>query len=290
MRFSILILVMAGVSSVPLAAQQPAVDVIPRELAVALLDRYGMSPEDLDIVVGRLPRSFPMDAILRGNITILGGLDGDRNATVVADVPEPPDSALARIASHLERAGWRRAAADMGMGGFVPSATARPASYCRANAILTFVARERQGTAGSRVRLWVAYPPPEAYSSCNRNPDQTRGRFRGELPSLPDLEAPAGTRMLGAGHGGGGPGSREANARLETLQSPAAIGEHYAEQLRRAGWTVGPATRGEETVLYRAQRQDDEKRNVFGVLTVLRVPDTQQLDVAFRVARVELPR
>lgn len=218
MRVSILILVMAGVSSAPLAAQQQVVDVIPRELAVALLDRYGTSPEGLDIVVGRLPRSFPMDAILRDNIRILGGLDGDRTATVVADVPEPPDSALARIASHLERAGWRRGPDETGMGGFVQTARARPASYCRANAVLTYVARERQGTPGSRVRLWVGYPPPEAYSSCNRNPDPTRGRFGTELPSLPDLEAPVGIRMLGAGHGGSGRGSREAHARLEIAE------------------------------------------------------------------------
>ena len=93
--------------------------------------------------------------------------------------------------------------------------------------------------------------------------------------------------MLGSGHGGAGPGAREANTRLETTQTAGAVGAHYAEQLRRAGWSVSSPIQGDGAILYQARREDPDKRKVYGMLTVLNVPDTQQLDVAFRAVRVD---
>ena len=289
MRARAIILVMASAIAPQLAAQQQTSDLIPRELVLALLDRYGWPPSPADVVVGRLPRSFPADAIVRENIRILGGIEGGNVSTVVADVPEPPERAVARVASHLEGAGWRRADEQPMGGGFVPNATVRPTVYCRANAVLAYTVRAREGVAGSRLHLSVSHP--DGYSQCTGGGERDQRRlmeFRST--SLPNLESPPGARMSGSGQGSSGPGSREAYTRLETTLSAAAVGEHYAAQLRRAGWTVSAPTQGDEVILYRAQRRDEEKHNLFGVLTVLRVPDTQQLDVAFRAAQVDARR
>lgn len=288
MRASAIMLVWASAAVAEVAAQQQTSDAIPRELVVALLDRYGPSPKPVDIVVGRLPRSFPNDALPREDVRILGGIEGHGGATVVAEVPEQAETASARVAAHLERAGWRRAEEQERMGGgFVESRTQRHSVFCRANAVLVYTVRERQGTSGSRLHLTVSHP--DGYSPCTPDLDRA-GRSRFGLPSLPILEAPPGARMLGSGQGGGGAGSREASARLETSQSAAAVGEHYAGLLRRAGWTMSPPVQGDEIVVYRAQRQDEENRQLTGALIVLGVPGTQQVDVAFRLARAELPR
>lgn len=289
MRASAIMLVCASAAVTELAAQQQTPDAIPRDLVVALIDRYGPSSRPVDIVVGRLPGSFPNDALPREDVRILGGIEGHGGATVVADVAEQAESASARVAAHLERAGWRRAEELERMGGgFVESRIQRPTVLCRANAVLAYTVRERPGTTGSRLHVTVSHP--DGYSPCTPDPDRG-GRSRFGIPSLPMLEAPSGVRILGSGSGGGaGAGSREANARLETSQSAAAVGEHYAGLLRRAGWTISPPVHGDGIAVYRAQRLDEDNRQLIGALIVLGVPGTQQMDVAFRVARAELPR
>jgi hypothetical protein len=53
---------------------------------------------------------------------------------------------------------------------------------------------------------------------------------------------------------------------------------------------MSPPVQGDGIVVYRAQRQDEDNRQLTGALIVLGVPGTQQVDVAFRVARADLPR
>src|SRR5688572_897261 len=287
MRASAIILLWASAAVAELPAQQQTSDAIPRDLVVALIDRYGSRP--VDIVVGRSPRSFPNDALPREGVRILGGIEGHGSATVVADVSEQAEAAGARVAAHLERTGWRRAEEFERMaGGFVESRTQRPSVLCRANAVLAYTVRERQGTAGSRLHVTVSHP--DGHSPCTPGPDRG-GEARFGSPSLPMLEAPPGVRMLGSGQGGGGgAGSREASARLETSQNAAAVGEHCAGLLRRAGWTMSPPVQGDGIAVYRAQKQDEDNRQLTGALIVLGVPGTEQMDVAFRVARAERPR
>ena len=97
--------------------------------------------------------------------------------------------------------------------------------------------------------------------------------------------------MRGSGHGGGGGGSWAAYTRLETSQSAREVAEHYAGQLRTAGWTVGAPAQGEGVIVYRGQRKDDDNRDVYGVLTVIEIPvSPRQIDVAFRIERAEFSR
>ncbi len=282
----------ASVALTELPAQQQTSDAIPRELAVALLDRWGMSATSVEIVVGRRPESFPADALPRERIRILGGSERDAGgASVIAEVPESPDSARARLAAQLDRAGWRNADMPRQFGGFVPSTSTMPARLCRGNAILSYTARARPDRSGSLLYVSVAYPEPRF--SCTREAEEAdvRRTMRGlDYPIMPLLETPPNARMTGSGSSGGGRDSREAFTRLETTQSVASVGAHYADQIRRAGWTVSAPVQAEGIVLYRAERLDDQNAQVTGALAIMAVAGGKELDVSFRIARPEARR
>ena len=265
-----------------LPAQQQPSDVVPRELAVALLDPSGMSPATPDLVVGALPRSFPTDALPRNGIRILGGAERYGGAAVVAHLPEHPDSAAARMAAHLQRAGWRRADADGGLGGgFVPRPVTRPARFCRANAILTYTARAHAPT-GSLVHVTVGYP--DTRYVCSEEAQRARGRRGRDYSFLPTLEAPADARFITASWGPSNRDSQEAFVRLETARGATPTASHYAELMRRAGWQVSAPTVAEGVVVYRVHGEKDNRR-LSGALVVLDVEEANQIDVTLRVAR-----
>ena len=292
MRAVAITLAWASVAVTELSAQQQTSDVIPRELAVALLGQYGMSQNPIEIVVGRRPERFPADALPRDRIRILGGSERhEGGASVIAEVPEPPDSARARLAAQLERAGWRSADMPRHFGGFVPSAASIPARLCRGNAVLSYTARARPNAAGSLLYVTVAYPEPRF--SCSREAEEAeahRSREMLDYPTMPMLEAPPNARMTGSGASGGGRDSREAFTRLETTESAVSIGAHYADLIRRAGWTVSAPVQVEGVVLYRAERLDEEKGHLTGALSIIAVAGGKELDVSFRIARPERTR
>lgn len=282
MRVHLPNLMWAAALAPALAAQQVA-DAIPRELAVALIDRFEMSHTPLEIVVGSIPKSFPRDAVPRENITILGGVDREWGAAVVAAVLERPDSAVRRVTAHLARAGWRRAEEERQLGGFMPPATDRRAVYCRANATLMVWSLARRAAAGSLVHLSVSYP--ESYSQCT-TPAQRRAIYDRESVALPTLESPPGARMLDYGSGwSGGRDSRGAHARLSTERGATEVAAHYATQLQRSGWSLSAPLRGNGMVIYRVQSFDTQKRPLTGVLMVVEIPETSQLDITLRAAR-----
>jgi hypothetical protein len=280
MRIQLVALVSTVVTPA-LAAAQPTPDVVPRELVVALLDRFEMSPVRMDIVVGRLPKSFPSDVLPREDIRILGGLERGTASSVVAVVAQRPDSAAARVTAHLARAGWRRAEEERHLGGFVPSATARPTIFCRANAALNLSARQRDG-GGSLLYLGISYP--EEYSPCASRA-QRRSMYERDFPSLPTLVSPPDARMLGSSAGGGGRDARDASTRLGTEQRATEVAAHYAAQLQRAGWTMSTPIQGNGIVVYRVLGLDADQRPLTGALIVVEIAEPRQLDVVFRVAR-----
>jgi hypothetical protein len=281
MRADLITLIWVATLAPALAAQQTA-DPVPRELAVALVDRFEMSHTPIEIVVGSIPKSFPRDAVPRENVTILGGVEREWGAAVVAAVPERPDSALRRATAQLARAGWRRAEEDPPYGGFRPPATNR-AVYCRANAALTVWSLARRAAAGSLVHLSVSYP--ESYSPCS-TAAQRRAIYDRETVSLPTLESPPGARMLDYGAGwGGGRDSRFTHARLATERRAADVAAHYATQLQRAGWTLSNPLTGNGILIYRVQSVDAQRRPLSGVLMVVETPEPKQLDITLTAAR-----
>jgi hypothetical protein len=265
----------------PLAAQQPSTEPIPRELALALIDRYGPRTEPADIVVGRLPPSFPERAVPPGG-TILGGIERPPGAAVVVAFRESPDTALARLVRHVEGAGWKRVQHGP-RGGFVMTPTGRPQSFCRDDISITLFTDTRSvGGSIAQLNSWKSERNP----TCDEIPPRHQRYDRMEFPSL---HAPPGVRMLGAGMGGGGRESFEAFTRVETSMHSISLAAHYAKLLADAGWTMTGPTVGEGLVVYGA-RGTYEKKRAAGILYVLEVPATQQRDVVIRVVTEESER
>lgn len=261
---------------------QEASDFVPRELAVALLDTYGASPKQVEIVVGRLPRSFPIDALPRDDVRILGGVERYGGATVAARFPEHPDTAAARMAAHLQRAGWRRAEMESGLsGGFVPRPVTPRTTFCRANAVLSYSARANPPATGSLVHVSVGYP--DAGPSCSTLAQRARAMRGRDRSLLPTLETPADARFVSSAWGPSNRDSQEAHVRLETSRTAAATGAHYAELLRREAWQVSAPTVAEGVVVYRVRGEKDSRR-LSGALIVLDVEHASHLDVTLRVA------
>jgi hypothetical protein len=280
-----LVTVIFMAAAAPALAGQTA-EAIPRELAVALIDRFEMSHTPLEIVIGSIPKSFPRDAVLRENITILGGVEREWGAAVVAAVPERADSALKRSTAHLARAGWRRAVEDPLHGGFKPPLSDRRATYCRANAALTVWSVARRAAHGSLVHWSVSYP--ESYSLCS-TAAQRRAIHDRERVTLPTLELPPGGRVLDM-DGGGSQDSRETHVRLSTERGATDVAAFIATQLRSLLWTLSAPLTGNGMVVYRVQSVDAQKRPLTGVLIVAQIPNTNQLDMTLRVARATQAR
>ena len=70
------------------------------------------------------------------------------------------------------------------MGGFVPRASDRPATFCRANAILNLWTREHQSAGESLVHAGVSYPSDDQYSPCTTGRER-RVMYESDLPALP---------------------------------------------------------------------------------------------------------
>jgi hypothetical protein len=265
----------------PLSAQQSASAAIPRELALALIDRYGPRDDSADIVVGRVPPSFPPN-VLPANANVLGGIERAPAAHVVLTFRELPDTVLASLVRHLERRGWDRDEHEP-RGGFVPPPSGRSHRFCRKNIGLTVFVSGR--TAGGSLAHLGTWKPPDDYRCGADRRRDIRGFDRVELPPL---HAPTGARMLGAGMGGGSVESNEAYIRLETALHSIDLAAHFAKQLASAGWTItGPAL-GQGIVIYGARRRDDQDRMLGGLLYILDIPGTQQRDAVFRVVRAQL--
>lgn len=284
MRTVAIILAWSSAAVATLPAQQQTPDAVPRELAVALLDQYGMSRTPVDIVVGRAPQSFPTDAVPREGARILGGAELGWGASAVIHLPGHPDSAASRVGAHLQRAGWRNAdRVDGGIrGGFFPNPTTYPVTVCRANAVLRYAARAHPARAGSLVHLSVSYPD-ESYN-CSTEARLARRSMRGrDYDLIPRLETPTDARFLRSGWGPGGRNGQEAYVRLETSRTAASTAAHYVELLRREGWQISGPTTGQGVVIY-GTRAEKDKRRFSGALMVFDIEGADQLDIVLRMA------
>jgi hypothetical protein len=284
MRTVAIVLAWSSAALAALPAQQQTPDAVPRELAIALLDQYGISRTPVDIVVGRPPRAFPPDALPREGARVLGGAELGWGSSVVIHLPGHPDSAASRVAAHLQRAGWRNADRLDGAirGGFFPNPTTYPVTFCRANAVLRYAARAHQDRPGSLVYLSVSYPD-DPYSCSTEARLARRSMRQRDYDLLPRLETPTDARFLHSSWGPGGRNGQEAYVRLETSRGAASTAAHYVDLLRRNGWQVSGPTTGQGVVIYRT-RMEKDKRQFNGALMVLDIEGSDQLDVVLRMA------
>jgi hypothetical protein len=260
-----------------LAAQQPDAAPVPRELALALLGFAEYSQSKPTITIGMAPVAYVTAAIPR-MARVLGGArypsrrgENERSTTILV-MRETPDSALAIMSAHLERAGWRPPPApDWDNQGFAligPTMPGHIISYCGDSSVITASIVDDDGN-GSIVRLGSHRPLRNTMCDPEfRERFMSRGGRDGVR--LPTLRPPSGASGVGGGSCGGGD-SRSANAEMQSLLSAADMVAHYAAQLREQGWTLGNrATEGDLSV-QTARRTDENGLDLFLTLTDVRI-------------------
>lgn len=264
---------------------------VPRELAAALLRITGYGDAEPRIVVGSTPSDFPRELLPTGG-TVLGAIDygdsGEMRASrpdiVVIRRPESPDSAMAVLRAHLDRAGWRAPAypeMQMSGGGFTPAYfdAGQRLALCRDSASVTgSVMRRAEG--GSLVQ--ISHRRGDRNTICD---DRRRQMMMDRMPpgqiQLPTLRLPAGARGGSTGTGGG-MDYRESNARIETAMSPADLLGHFSAQLTAEGWTLVQRLAEGNAAVLTARKSDTAGRVLYGTLVVTRLEGDAR-DALFRV-------
>lgn len=285
----VIVPVLAGAQ--PGAKPADSQEMIPRELAVALLSfSPGMSPED--IRVGKAPENIPPELVPPG-LEVLGSMTQFENSIIVFAAPQPPDSAIAVMEARLLGMGWTKPpAAPAGpgrmRGGFVAAAGFGGAAMgggadiiCRGDEFATFTSTYRR-SGGSIVK--VAYNRGARFSACKVQQDTYRSPY--EDAPTPTLRAPDGSMTTGGGGmSSNGPNSITLGTRLSIRLKPAEVVAHYDKQMLAAGW-MSVSDGAADLLAVRNYRKKDEKdRTWTATLYSLSVPDTMEQDVSLRLTR-----
>lgn len=290
--------VTALVLSVPHLAAQQAVRAetatVPLELVVALLGATGSPDQVPELRIGGLPSSIPADIVPSGG-RVLGTIVYARDAvrrgganTAILVVDRFPEDAMNAFAAHLEKTGWVAPPSPTPRGGFsAMPMTSRPTFFCRDSAYVNYSATLRPA-GGSHLRVQYMYAPSTGYSPCD--PERraiTRQPQLDEVP-IPPMHPPANAMLVGSESNSGGMDGRVMSVRLDTPQPPVLLAAHYAEQLRKAGWTAGAVSSFGAGVAQVFESRDAKGRALRGVLTVFSVPGgtlANERDLSFRIAR-----
>ena len=271
-------------------ARPPSEDMIPRELALALLNFGPGTSGAAAIRVGRLPDDIPIELVPPG-LEVLGSTIQFDNSVIVLASPQQPDSAIARLEAHLLASDWTkppvpqyRAPRGFVAADFSPGVYLQPDMACKGDTFVTYSAAYRR-SGGSVVRL--AYNRGQRYSACRQQEQRlavTRNPY--EESPIPTLRAPMGTvTKQGSGMSSSGAGGMTLSTRLGTRLKPAEVVAHYDKQLREQGWTPG----AQGTVPFfaaRAYTKTDEKSQTWNALLVSMVfADSTDQDVSLRIDR-----
>jgi len=281
-----------------LASAQPgpkpadAQDMIPRELAIALLS-YSPGMEPNDIRVGKAPDDIPPELVPPG-LQVLGSMTQFENSVIVLVAPQPPDSAIALIETGLLGSGWTSPPIPKiaPRNGFVPandlSATYdRPQMVCHGDAFAAFTGTYRR-SGGSIVK--ISYNRGARYSACKTQADANAYRSSTDDAPVPTLRAPEGSMMLGGGSGvTSGPGMGTSNVTMSTQLStklkPAEVVAHYDKQMIAAGWASLSEGAADNVAVHNYRKKDEKERVWTAVLLSVLGPDEKAQDVSLRLSR-----
>ncbi len=228
------------------------------------------------LLVGRLPDPSPVPIPVPDGARVVGSQVLGSVATIVLDVDLPEDAALAFYRERLEADEWTPPAQQPGMhgGGFAPTWRGPTLMYCRST----------RGPSLSVQATAVEGGPTDVRLNLNtdarQSPCAPQPHHPGMRDLLPTLTPPAGARQTPQG-GGGGSDSYYSNATVRTDLDPAALGAHYAAQLRDAGWTAqgegheGPVAWSAWTF------RDGDGEEWRGLLFALRRPETDGAYVVY---------
>jgi hypothetical protein len=233
-----------------------------RELALRFLTRPVPGAEGSvrpELIVGALPPDLPVEIPVPAGVCVRGSLEAGAHVQVILRSELAPDEVGELYRQRLEAQGWREL--DLPRpSGFAPvTGPEYFRTFCR-------------GPEGPALILSATSRYPNAIGlDLNLDPRSSPCRpYRGPGAmnrSLPALQPPADARQTFSGGGGSGGYAHQTASVVAELDLPA-LTDHYAGQLRAAGWQelmrdlAGPAAWSTWTV------RDDgaEKRGIFFVI------------------------
>jgi hypothetical protein len=251
-------------------------ETVPRRLALALLaGRWGPGQAPL-IHVGRAPDNLPGAALPKDG-RVLGSVVVRTTTTTIIELSLPAESVLAMFSTQLAAGGWTAPVTVRERGGFVSTtADRRPLFLCRGDETVQVSAN----AADESGRLWTVTHTTDS-RACQDLPPR-RPRF--EEGPMPALAGPPGDRLEPSGSGGGSDGWYSA-ATLHTGRALAAVLDHFARQLREAGWTEADrATSTKAGIQAWTSSRGDEQWT--GVLAAT-IAEPGRMHVNFRMVRLE---
>jgi hypothetical protein len=265
-------------SPVIAAAQSDTLIARQRDLALALLEFSRGGGRQATVSVGPTDPRFPANLIPSG-ATVLGS----SGTVTILLVAGSADAALAAYRTHLELTGWRRAVEHETREGFMSTPPEGfPRAFCRDSSIVFGVARPR---TRDTTLLQVTYYLPYRGSPCDprvQHPERRPALLDSEMPTL---LPPPGSRTSGSGMSGGQSDEDAHKIAYARMQSPLTAREvvaHYADQLRRMGWTVTPAADDADVASVVVKKKDSRGRLMIGMLSDGRGEPEQHL-LSFRL-------
>jgi hypothetical protein len=289
--FSLLVLASTLGHLPVLHAQQQSAELVPKELALALLPDYSaLRRPEPQLRVGHAPEGFPRDVLPPG-VEVLGSLANHRGTVVVAALPGDEAAAERVLAERLSATGWERRESFSRQGGFevdVPRAPAWLADSLRISPTQPHLQSATFCRGAASLRAWAL--PRSAGGSLlriefdERAPSFICGRAADERPMLPLLTKPSGTRITSGGQSSGGT-HMEARAKVVSELGLAGLLTHYASQLQKAGWNVGSRTTAQAVVTQQLSFRDTQGQLWQGMLLVLELPGAKEKEVSIRVSR-----
>lgn len=199
---------------------------------------WGPTPQRTTVLVGQPPAglgfTLPQGSRVVGSVaTETNEPDLPSGVTVYFDTRQTPTQVAAHFARVLPGAGWKVFPAPGGRqfsdGGFQPSVAETERAYYRQ-------------TPGERLHLQTRVLGGVTRVTLLKQRDRNvmqQVRFNGVIPFalLPKLQPPAGSVVSPMGGGSSG-GSVTQEASLQSPLPRKALFDHYAAQLKKAGWTL----------------------------------------------------
>jgi hypothetical protein len=255
-----------------------AQEVIPAELARALVQGYGPLAGPVAFTVGVLPDGVPAEAVPPG-AEVMGGIHSPTRTTAILHLQDgaaDPRSVERMVAERLVAAGWEAHQPTLTV--FGEGWTARPREpvwLCRDHRSLRLAAqRELDG-----VRLRVEVDGDAGAHRCAR-----AGDLAAHLLVLPELSAPEDVRFHGSSHSRGERGL-DARAQVRTARSIEAVIAHYADQFVAAGWNTVDRSASEGFAHHRFSLRAADGDEVTAIIAAVTVPGLGEQMLILRVER-----
>ena len=242
-------------SALPARGQEPLPDMVPVEMLVAS-SFGGGTPE---ILLGRVPADLEDALPIPPDARVVGTIGHSHYQVVVLTSDVPPAEVQETWTARFLAAGWTRREAPR-QSGFGTSGSMGTQLCGNGSVSVHLSAQANPRGAGSLVE--VRRNAGSRFSICD---EEARRRPFDDSP-IPSLSPPAGARSLGSGGGGSG-NSWSSRTALDTDLGPAALLDHYGEQLERNGWTGLERSIADRIGVATYRFSDDEGVTWHGVLT-----------------------